>query len=74
MKNIKTNATEIFNFYNLRNICILHGHVFVMTYRQQFCMICSILMFSGIVYMEINIMIDENLILFKHCLTATSQI
>ena len=29
-KNIKNNLLKYFNFYNLRKICILHGHVFVM--------------------------------------------
>ena len=29
-KNIKNFLLEIFTFYNLRKICILHGHVFVM--------------------------------------------
>ena len=29
-KNIELYLLKIFNFYNLRKICILHGHVFVM--------------------------------------------
>ena len=28
-KNIKNFLLKIFNFYNLKNLCILHGHVFV---------------------------------------------
>ena len=31
MKNIKIFLLKIFNFYNLRKICILHGRVFVMS-------------------------------------------
>ena len=30
MKNIKIFLLKIFIFYNLKNFCILHGHVFVM--------------------------------------------
>ena len=35
-KNIKTVLLKIFNFYNLKNLCILHGHVFVMNQAIDF--------------------------------------
>ena len=31
MKNIKIFLLKIFIFYNLKNLCILHGQVFVMS-------------------------------------------
>ena len=33
-KNIKQFLMKIFNFYNIRKICILHGYVFVMKFRK----------------------------------------
>ena len=35
-KNIKKNSVENFHFNNFKNICILHGHVFVMV-EFKFC-------------------------------------
>ena len=34
-KNNKNNLLEIFNFYNLNNLCILHGRVFVMLIHEM---------------------------------------
>ena len=31
-KNIKTFLLKLFPFYNLKNLCFLHGHVFVMSF------------------------------------------
>ena len=32
-KNIKKNSTEFFQFLQLKNLCILHGRVFVMNFK-----------------------------------------
>ena len=43
MENIKVFQLKIFNFYSRKNLCILHGQVFVMsTNRQnQLSLICT---------------------------------
>ena len=39
-RNIKSFLMKIFNFYNLRKICILHGHVFVMVTLISLVLMC----------------------------------
>ena len=34
-KNIKNFPLKIFNFYNFKNLCILHGQVFIMTCKYM---------------------------------------